>query len=247
MADVDRDDGRKRLDVDREEARKRPYEDGRKRPYDDDAQDRQAWRAAQIALGLRRFDWSEARVTLLRQRWAEGLSASTIARELGSGVSRCAVLGKVHRLKLKQPEFKRQHPRKERARRRAPRPPARSKRAGPRGRSQLMAAFHALGLDAFFGEPDTRTVHQHAGKAFGPACGLLDLTAATCRWPVGEPGEADFAFCGAAPFKRYPYCVGHCLIAYRPDSGESEARRAAKSSHGEAKAPRPERGLERAA
>ena len=82
----------------------------------------------------------------------------------------------------------------------------------------------------FFGEPATRPGYRHAGKAFGRAGRLLDLTAATCRWPVGEPGEADFVFCGAAPFKRYPYCVGHCLIAYRPDSGESEPRRAAGPS-----------------
>jgi GcrA cell cycle regulator len=205
-----------------------------------DAVDRQALRAARIALGLARFDWSEARIALLRQRWSEGLSASTIAKELGLGVSRCAVLGKVHRLKLVQPDFKKGHPRKERARKRPPRPTARSRRTGARAPSQLMAAFYALGLDAFFGEPDIRTVHQHAGKAFGPACGLLDLTAATCRWPVGEPGEADFIFCGAVPFKRYPYCIGHCLIAYRPDNGDSEQRREAKPSGRD-------RGMERAA
>ena len=213
-------------------------EDGRERP--DGAEDRQAWRAAREALGLLRFDWSAARIALLRQRWAEGLSASAIAGELGPGVSRCAVLGKIHRLKLKQPKFKQRHTRKEGPRPRAPRPRARSKRAGGRGQSRLMAAFHALGLDAFFGAPDTRAVHQHAGKAFGPACGLLELTAATCRWPVGDPGEADFAFCGAAPFERYPYCVGHCLIAYRPDSGESGPPRAAEPVGAE-------RGLERAA
>src|SRR5450631_4284347 len=168
-----------------------------------DAEDRQASGAA---LALSRFDWSAARVALLRQRWAEGLSASTIAKEIGPGVTRCAVLGKVHRLRLVQPQFKRQHPRKERARKRprAPRPTSR-----PRGRSpsQLMEMFHALGLDALFGAPDTRTVHQHAGRAFGPACGLLDLNAATCRWPVGEPDAPDFAFCGAGPLRRYPYCV----------------------------------------
>jgi GcrA cell cycle regulator len=179
--------------------------------------------------------WSAARVALLRQRWAEGASASSIAKELGPDVSRCAVLGKVHRLKLRQPEFKRRHAGKEKARRRRPRP-AKSQRAGARASRQLMAAFEALGLDAFFGAPDTRTVHQHAGEAFGPACGLLDLTAATCRWPVGEPGAADFAFCGATPFKRYPYCVRHCLIAYRPDGSGTDA----------APAPR-DRGLARAA
>ncbi len=67
-------------------------------------------------------------------------------------------------------------------------------------------------------------------RAFGPGCGLLELTDATCRWPVGDPGEADFAFCGAAPFKPYPYCVGHCLIAYRPDPGEAGASAPARAA-----------------
>src|SRR6202163_1825602 len=142
------------------------------------------------ALAHTRFDWSAASIALLRRRWAEGASARAIAQELGGGVSRCAVLGKVHRLKLKQPAFKQRHSRKEKARGRppAPGPAVRSRRAGRRGPSKLMAAFQALGLDAFFGEPDTRTVHQHAGKAFGPACGLLDLSGATCRWAGGDAG-----------------------------------------------------------
>jgi GcrA cell cycle regulator len=189
-----------------------------------DTVDRQALRA-----GPARFDWSKARIALLRRRWAEGLSASTIARELGPGVSRSAVLGKAYRFKLKQPEFKRHHWRKEEAHSRPPAPrPAVSRRAGGRGPSKLKAAFQALGLDAFFGEPDTRTVHRHAGQAFGPTCGLLDLSSATCRWPVGEPDEPDFAFCGAVPLRRYPYCVAHCLIAYRPASRDDDTQPAAE-------------------
>jgi GcrA cell cycle regulator len=186
-----------------------------------DAEDRQAWRAAPVA-GPPRFDWNAERIALLRQHWAEGWSASTIANELGPGLSRCAVLGKVHRLKLAQPEFRRHHARKEEARPRVPQLEARSERAGVRGPSRLMAAFRALGLDALFGEPDAGIVRRHAGKAFGPGCGLLDLSPATCRWPVGEPDEADFAFCGAVPFQRFPYCLCHCLIAYRPQSSEDE-------------------------
>ncbi len=206
----------------------------------DDVQDRWASSAAQGALGPKRCDWSEERVALLRRRWAEGASADSIAMELGSGVSRCAVLGKVHRLKLVQPEFRRRHARKEKARPRPPRPQPRSERAGIRAASQLLAAFRALGLDAIFGEPDTRSIHKHAGQAFGPTCGLLDLTAASCRWPVGDPGESGFAFCGALPFRRYPYCLRHCLIAYRPESLEGNAPHAAtRDDTG--------RGLERAA
>ena len=207
-----------------------------------DGEDRQAWRAARIALGLSRFDWNEERVALLKQRWAEGLSARTIAQELGARVTRCAVLGKIHRLSLVQPEFKRRHPEKERAVVKRPRRPrvAPRPRPGVRGPSRLMAAFQALGLDAQFGEPDVRVVHAHADKAFGPACTLLELSAETCRWPIGEPDAVDFIFCGAAPFQRYPYCVAHCLIAYRPDSGETESQPAATPAPAD-------RGMERAA
>ena len=43
--------------------------------------------------------WSETRVTILSQLWIDGLSASQIAKQLG-GVTRNAVIGKVHRLGL---------------------------------------------------------------------------------------------------------------------------------------------------
>jgi GcrA cell cycle regulator len=205
-----------------------------------DGEDRPAGRAARIARRLSRFNWNEERVALLKQRWAEGLSARTIAQELGAPLTRCAVLGKIHRLGLVQPEFKRRHPEKERAVLKRPRPPRVAPRLGVRGPSRLMAAFQALGLDAPFGAPDARVVHAHADKAFGPACGLLDLGAETCRWPVGEPDAADFVFCGAARFQRYPYCLAHCLIAYRPDNGETESPPAAMPT-------RADRGFERAA
>ncbi len=43
--------------------------------------------------------WTDDRVELLKKLWAEGLSASQIANRLG-GVTRNAVIGKVHRLGL---------------------------------------------------------------------------------------------------------------------------------------------------
>src|ERR1043166_911861 len=43
--------------------------------------------------------WTDDRVELLKRLWAEGLSASQIAGELG-GITRNAVIGKVHRLGL---------------------------------------------------------------------------------------------------------------------------------------------------
>ncbi|MCB1360366.1 MAG: GcrA cell cycle regulator, partial [Rhodobacteraceae bacterium] len=45
------------------------------------------------------MSWTDERVEMLKKMWAEGKSASQIAKELGS-VTRNAVIGKVHRLGL---------------------------------------------------------------------------------------------------------------------------------------------------
>src|ERR1700676_2903757 len=147
------------------------------------------------ALAHTLFDWSAASIALLRRRWAEGASARAIAQVLGGGVSRCAVLGKVHRLKLKQPEFKPRHWRQAKARR--CRATVRTRRAEQPSMSAVMGAVHALGLG--FPATEARAAQLNAEKAFGPACGLLDLTETTCRCPIGEPDQEGFAYCGAAP------------------------------------------------
>ena len=46
----------------------------------------------------RHMSWTDERVELLRKLWQDGLSASQIASELGNGITRNAVIGKVHRL-----------------------------------------------------------------------------------------------------------------------------------------------------
>ena len=46
------------------------------------------------------MSWTDERVELLRKLWNEGLSASQVAAELGTGVTRNAVIGKIHRLGL---------------------------------------------------------------------------------------------------------------------------------------------------
>jgi GcrA cell cycle regulator len=42
--------------------------------------------------------WTDARIAHLKVRWSQGVTAQRIARELGGGISRSAVLGKIHRL-----------------------------------------------------------------------------------------------------------------------------------------------------
>ncbi|WDA11241.1 GcrA family cell cycle regulator [Paracoccus marcusii] len=73
------------------------------------------------------MSWTDDRVETLKRMWSEGQSASAIAKELG-GVTRNAVIGKVHRLGLsnrtEEPEAPAPAP--------APEPVAREKPAAPR-------------------------------------------------------------------------------------------------------------------
>ncbi len=63
---------------------------------------------------MERREWSEKQVNLLKQYWVCGVSASIIAEKIGDGVTRNAVIGKVHRLGLMR---KHRHPSLSRLRR----------------------------------------------------------------------------------------------------------------------------------
>jgi hypothetical protein len=45
---------------------------------------------------------------------------------------------------------------------------------------------------------------------------LVDLDTDECRWPLGDPRQPHFHFCGAKQLAGYPYCERHCRIAYYP-------------------------------
>lgn len=53
-----------------------------------------------------------------------------------------------------------------------------------------------------------------ATKVQNRKMGLLDLKSNSCRWPIGEPHEADFHFCGQPVSTGKPYCPEHCKVAY---------------------------------
>jgi GcrA cell cycle regulator len=53
---------------------------------------------------------------------------------------------------------------------------------------------------------------------------VVDLSAHTCRWPIGDPREPGFHFCGAPSMATKPYCEKHAAIAYVGSSSRSSAR-----------------------
>ena len=151
------------------------------------------------------MSWTEERVELLKKLWSEGLSASRIAAQLG-GVTRNAVIGKVHRLRL----LGRGKSLSAGAARGASSSShtVRMSQASIRGNTALA---HVYDYDA---EPTPEQIENIIPIRQG--CSLLDLTEQNCHWPIGDPGSGDFVFCGGNSVPGLPYCAYHCRIAYRP-------------------------------
>jgi GcrA cell cycle regulator len=161
--------------------------------------------------------WTDERVETLKKLWLDGLSASQIAKQLG-GVTRNAVIGKVHRLGLSGRATPSQPQRPTFKAPRAPRPaiaaaPAPRRAIEPATPTQLPAPI----LSAE--EPGTATV--------------LTLGAHMCKWPIGDPASDSFTFCGRRSDREGPYCSEHARVAYQPQQqkkgGRSSASELARS------------------
>ncbi|MGB6538314.1 MAG: GcrA family cell cycle regulator [Xanthobacteraceae bacterium] len=165
------------------------------------------------------MSWTDERVELLRKLWTDGLSASQIAGELG-GVTRNAVIGKVHRLGLsgraKSTGAGVPRPRKSRS----TSPMLRIGRNALRGNTALA---HAYEFDL---EPEPEPIDNVIPIAQRRT--LLELNEQTCHWPVGDPGNGDFFFCGGNSVTGLPYCAYHARIAYQPAADRRRDRRAAR-------------------
>ena len=170
--------------------------------------------------------WTDERVELLKKLWMEGLSASQIAGVLGEGVTRNAVIGKVHRLKLSG----RAKPANSTPRvRSTPRPAGRrlssaggGSRAGLAGmmKSRSIGSAPMHGATALKISEDAETEAYTAPQAqelFIPVeerLTLLQLNEHTCKWPIGDPLTPDFYFCGQHSDEGKPYCDFHSRRAY---------------------------------
>lgn len=135
------------------------------------------------------MSWTDERVALLRKLWGEGKTAAEIASALGD-VTRNAVIGKAHRLKLSN----RVSPIQQNVKK----APSIPKPANSRGSARKPV------------------IREQDIKIKGVA--ITELTPRMCRWPVGDPKDADFKFCGCASAPSLPYCSDHAKIAYQTTS-----------------------------
>ena len=148
------------------------------------------------------MDWNEERTATLRKLWLEGMSASQVARQLG-GVSRSAVIGKVHRLGITVREIS---PRQRSAVRTASRPQPRARIARDTAPTP---------------RPALRLVEV---AEMAPTSSILGLSTHSCRWPIGNPDSHDFGFCGREKTARGSYCDDHARGAFRKLASSSEVK-----------------------
>ena len=159
------------------------------------------------------MSWTDERVELLRKLWLEGFSASKIAAHLANGISRNAVIGKVHRLGLSG-RVKAPTPPQPRLRSKPAQPPHRT--ASPRPSGAIVRGNNALAYaHQPFEEPEPRPVEQVV-VPISERVTITELKEAMCRWPLGDPTAAEFRYCGTKSPPGDSYCTYHARIAYQP-------------------------------
>ena len=179
------------------------------------------------------MSWNDERVEQLRKLWMEGLSASQIAAELANGITRNAVIGKVHRLGLsgraKAPAPAPARPRVKPASS-ASRPSIGGSGGGARSSSRggMMDAGAPMtmtrGANALALQPTAMSAPTPAPRPIedvvvpiSERVTIMELRESMCRWPLGDPTTPEFRFCGAnSPIGEGPYCAYHATIAYQP-------------------------------
>jgi GcrA cell cycle regulator len=200
------------------------------------------------------MSWTDERVETLKRMWAEGQSASQIAKELG-GVTRNAVIGKVHRLGLSnrvggkdddeiemlpdpapvapaapprapEPTPITARPAAERPVDRPAPPPGGATVTTLPVRKPIVPAGQPLPPQPSLNEisPEALATVREVEKK-ARRLTLMELTERTCKWPIGDPATPDFWFCGLPCAAGKPYCEAHVGVAFQPMSARRDRRR----------------------
>lgn len=181
------------------------------------------------------MSWTDERIGQLKKMWKEGKSAADIAKFLGKGVTRNAVIGKAHRMGLSG----RPSPIKK--------PPAPTKKektvskkivtipvSSSKKHTGKDAVVNALKANAAIArEAEELKKIEKELPQIGGGVALIDLSERMCKWPIGDPREADFSFCGRGIRQGTPYCPEHAAMAYQTSARGRAAAAAAAAANDE--------------
>ena len=142
------------------------------------------------------MSWTHERIEHLKKLWEAGHTASNIATELG-GITRNAVIGKAHRLGL------------------SGRMKSKSKASSVSivRRKKMPANRNSKIIELTTSVSEPMNPISFAGIKDG-----------LCRWPLGEPEDLDFKFCGRSSNDGVVYCDEHHSLAYQPLSQTRQKR-----------------------
>ena len=144
--------------------------------------------------------WTDEMIEQLTQLWMSGLTTNEIAKELG--LSKNSVVGKVHRMNLNSrpsPIKKKEEAQVEQSAVQEPKQVKSPKKTTP----SLEHKPAKIAVSPI----DTKTHSDTCVK-------LSDLNSHTCRWPIGDPKDENFCFCGKKVRAGQTYCDEHAAIAY---------------------------------
>jgi GcrA cell cycle regulator len=180
--------------------------------------------------------WTEEQIQTLRKMWGNGYSASDIAKNLGGGVTRNAVIGKAHRLKLSASAG---------ISRTLPQPPNKTKGvavatikkvSGSKKRAVLRSMPPVQqGASSMVPavKPRTSVVRSIESSKRTEGIPVTKAGERHCRWPIGDPRSPDFRFCGCESLDGLPYCADHARVAYQTVSRKARANANADYSSGD--------------
>lgn len=176
------------------------------------------------------MSWTDERVELLKKLWLDGLSASRIAAELAGGVTRNAVIGKVHRLGLSGREKTALPVAPARQSRPRPSTPARPPIAPQRSATMPPVRGNtALAMQPQAAPAALPQVLRETSDVVVPMCEqvtIMELRESMCRWPMGDPASSEFRYCGGkSTAGAGPYCNMHSRMAYQPTQDRRREQR----------------------
>ena len=133
------------------------------------------------------MSWTHERIEQLKKLWEAGYTASNIATELG-GITRNAVIGKAHRLGL-------------------------SGRMKSKSKASSVSIVRKRKIPV---NKNSKIIELTTSVEPMNPTSFADIKDGLCRWPLGEPEDLDFKFCGRKCAEGMIYCTEHHSLAYQP-------------------------------
>ena len=179
--------------------------------------------------------WTPERVAELTRLWADGLSAAQIARSMG-GITRNAVIGKVHRMGLSgraKPAAPKRFVKPSRPRALKAVEPAPAYRMEVPDIAQPPGGFGVDKMGRFVDRAASKPIDAlRVLDSIVPPKGIMELARGECRYPVndGDHPVMGWLFCSAPVKGEGPWCIGHHSICINENTTLAKMR--IKPSHG---------------